>query len=61
MSNEQVEPAESPVDLTLLEAAEELADLMDDVVTGNYKPDSFTTQPIRNAIKAVARERKAVK
>ena len=25
----------------------ELADLMDDVVSGDYKPDSFTTQPAR--------------
>jgi len=35
----------------LIECAEELADLMDDVRGGDYKPDSFTTQPIRNAIR----------
>jgi HAMP domain-containing protein len=38
----------------LIEAAEELADLMDDVVRGNYKPDSFTTQPLRKALHAYA-------
>lgn len=34
----------------LLEALSELADLMEDVRTGEYKPDSFTTQPARAAI-----------
>ena len=34
----------------LLAALEELADLMDDVVNGEYSPDSFTTQPARIAI-----------
>jgi len=34
----------------LREALEELADLMDDVVAGTYKPDSFTTQPARAAL-----------
>jgi hypothetical protein len=34
-----------------LEAAlGELADLMDDVREGTYKPDSFTTQPARAAL-----------
>lgn len=28
----------------------ELADLMDDVCEGHYKPDSFTTQPARAAL-----------
>ena len=32
------------------EALKELADLMDDVVAGAYKPDSFTTQPARIAL-----------
>lgn len=32
------------------EALEELADLMDDVRAGEYKPDSFTTQPAREAL-----------
>jgi hypothetical protein len=32
------------------EALEELADLMDDVRTDDYKPDSFTTQPARIAL-----------
>jgi hypothetical protein len=35
----------------LREALSELADLMDDVVGGNYKPDSFTTQPARLLLK----------
>lgn len=35
----------------LLEALEELADLMDLVRSGEYKPDSFSTQPARAAIK----------
>jgi hypothetical protein len=34
----------------LREALAELADLMDDVVAGNYFPDSFTTQPARAAL-----------
>jgi len=34
----------------LREALDELADLMDDVVAGNYTPDSFTTQPARRAL-----------
>jgi len=32
---------------SLRDALSELADLMDDVVEGTYKPDSFTTQPAR--------------
>ena len=28
----------------------ELADLMDDTREGNYKPDSFTTQPARTIL-----------
>ena len=28
----------------------ELADLVDDVRTGDYKPDSYTTQPARAAL-----------
>jgi len=35
----------------LIAAAEELVDLMEDVRTGDYTPDSFTTQPMRMAIK----------
>lgn len=34
----------------LREALSELADLMDDVRTGDYRPDSFTTQPARIAL-----------
>lgn len=34
----------------LLEALEELADLFDAMVSGEYRPDSFTTQPARAAI-----------
>ena len=29
----------------------EAVDLMEDVITGDYKPDSFTTQPWRAALK----------
>lgn len=36
----------------LVEALGELADLMDDVRSGDYIPDSFTTQPARAAIAA---------
>ena len=34
----------------LRKALEELADLMDDVRSGNYKPDSFTTQTARELL-----------
>lgn len=34
----------------LLEALEELVMLVDDIRTGDYKPDSFTTQPGKVAI-----------
>ena len=34
----------------LLEALEELADLVDCIRSGDYTPDSFTTQPARAAI-----------
>ena len=34
----------------LLEALMELADLMEDILSGDYKPDSFTCQPARRAI-----------
>lgn len=34
----------------LLGALEELARLMDDVLAGEYQPDSFTTQPAMRAI-----------
>ena len=35
------------------QAARELAYLMDDTVTGDYKPDSLTTQPIWAALAAL--------
>jgi hypothetical protein len=35
----------------LLSALEELSDLMQDVISGEYKPDSFTLQPAIAAIK----------
>lgn len=35
------------------EVLEELADLMDDVVSENYTPDSFTTQPARDLLRAL--------
>jgi antitoxin component of MazEF toxin-antitoxin module len=34
----------------LYEALEELANLMNDVRSGNYRPDSFTTQPAEFAL-----------
>jgi len=34
----------------LLEALEELADLFDAMVSGEYRPDSFITRPARTAI-----------
>lgn len=34
----------------LLEALSELADLVDAILSGEYEPDSFTTQPARAAI-----------
>ena len=34
----------------LEDAAKELRDLMDDVRNGDYKPDSFTNQPIDKAL-----------
>jgi len=37
----------------LVEAAKELSDLVRDIMTGDYKPDSFTLQPIEQAIKKV--------
>lgn len=37
------------------EVLEELADLMDDVRSGNYAPDSFTTQPARELLTEAAR------
>jgi len=37
-------------------ALSELADLMDDVRTGEYAPDSFTTQPARAALAQDASE-----
>jgi signal transduction histidine kinase len=37
----------------LVEATRELADLVEDTVDGEYEPDSFTTQPVRNALRAL--------
>ncbi|TPM58945.1 hypothetical protein FJ959_08700 [Mesorhizobium sp. B2-2-4] len=39
----------------LVAALDELADLMDGTVSGDYVPDSFTTQPARAAL-ALARK-----
>ncbi len=41
-----------PISAGLRESAEELADLVDAIVEGEYTPDSFTTQPIRAALEA---------
>jgi len=38
--------------MELREALDELATLMDDIIAGNYKPDSFTCQPARKALAA---------
>lgn len=37
----------------LVECAEELADLVEASLEGDYRVDSFTTQPIRNALNAL--------
>ena len=34
----------------LLDACEELVDLVEDIISGAYKPDCLTTQPARAAI-----------
>jgi len=39
--------------IELIDCAEELADLVEASLNGNYKADSFTTQPIRNALTAL--------
>lgn len=39
----------------LEENLQEAVDLMEDVRTGEYKPDSFTTQPWREALKGAAK------
>ena len=36
----------------LVDALSELADLMDDIVAGEYTPDTFTTQPAHAALAA---------
>ena len=36
-----------------LETIKEHRDLMEDVITGDYKPDSFTNQPINNLISRI--------
>lgn len=38
------------VNQELLDACKELADLMEDAASGEYRPDSFTTQAARKAI-----------
>jgi hypothetical protein len=35
----------------------ELADLMDDVISGEYTPDSFTTQPARRVLSSYGKHR----
>lgn len=37
----------------LIDCAEELADLVEASLGGDYKADSYTTQPIRNALAAL--------
>lgn len=47
------ELAEAQKQIVMLrEALDELATLMDEVIAGNYKPDSFTCQPARKALAA---------
>lgn len=49
MTNQQ--PTERHPDVSaLVEALEELIDLMEDIRQGEYVPDSFTTQPARIAL-----------
>lgn len=44
------------INAELLAALQELADLMDGIIDGSYRPDSFTTQPARAAIAKATRE-----
>jgi hypothetical protein len=48
-AEERAEKAEQERD-AFRDVLEELADLMDAVYRGEYKPDSFTTQPARRAL-----------
>ena len=43
--------------LEVIDAALELADLMEDVCSGDYTPDSFTTQPMRQALAALTEDK----
>lgn len=52
-ASEEACRAEAQKQIVMLrEALDELATLMDDVIAGNYKPDSFTCQPARKALDA---------
>lgn len=51
LSRQTAPDAEALVE-ELVEALEELVDLMDDIRQGEYTPDSFTTQPARVALAA---------
>lgn len=42
--------------IALVDAARELADLVDAAVAGTYVCDSFTSQPVRQALAIVDRE-----
>ena len=44
----------------VVDCLSEAIDLMEDVRTGNYKPDSFTTQPWKKALKSLEGCREAV-
>ena len=44
--------ARAPEVEALADALSELADLMDDIVAGEYTPDTFTTQPAHAALVA---------
>lgn len=41
----------------LIEALEELVNLMQDTIDGEYKPDSFTLQPAQKALKSAKGDR----
>lgn len=51
MTNQQLTERHPDVS-ALVEALEELVDLMEDIRQGEYTPDSFTTQPARISLDA---------
>lgn len=54
------ELANIPQVKSLIEAAQEIGDLVEDIRTGSYKLDSFTLQPLHNALAPFRKESKDV-